>query len=163
MARKKNKRNTSSKKSRKNSFYFGWWLFVLLLFIFLTFGLAYLGKHRQYLRSVQDAQKNIQNEIVKKTNKVARSLHAKESPKKKNSESFEYEIAIAKVQDYAAADSLKAKLSLLGFVVNITPVVEVGNQLYEVSIGPYKNKRTALADLERLKQNEISGILRKLG
>lgn len=73
-----------------------------------------------------------------------------------------YELEIAHAKTFSAADQLKAELALLGFTASITPIYKQGAQKYYVSIGPYNCKEAATTDQEKLKQNKIRSLLRKL-
>ena len=159
-------RHNVRKKPKKKSSYLGLWLFVLLLFVAFTVGLVYFGKHKQHF-SLKTA---VPQQTVDKTAPVPEVV-TKEVvspkfdfytilPQKINDKAIaEYELEIAIVKDYAAADHLKAELALLGFTVSVTPT---SNQKYQVSVGPYDNKEGATTDLERLKQHKISSKLKKV-
>lgn len=84
-------------------------------------------------------------------------------PEKKNVVTQQdYELAISKTKDFAVADRLKAKLTLLGFTTNIIPIYEKGIQQYYVNIGPYKDKESAYTDQKRLKKNNIHSVPKKI-
>ncbi|CAL7961618.1 SPOR domain-containing protein [Gammaproteobacteria bacterium] len=168
MTRDYAKRNTYRKNPKKKSSYLGLWLFVLFLFAAFTTGLVYLGKYKQQLRLKIPAIPKI---INKPASTPPSEVTTKEAtaptfdfytilPQKTNNKAIaEYELEIATVKDYAAADRLKAELALLGFTVSIT---KAHNQKYQITVGPYDNKDAATTDLERLKQNKISGGLKKI-
>ena len=162
------KRNTYRKSPKKKSSYLGLWLFVLFLFVAFTTGLVYLGKHKQQLhlkktttpKTISKPAPAPPSEVTTKEATAPTFDFYTLLPQKTNSKTVaEYELEIATVKDYAAADHLKAELALLGFTVSITPT---RGQKYQVTAGPYDNKEGATTDLERLKQNKISGKLKKI-
>ena len=73
-----------------------------------------------------------------------------------------YELSIATVSDFAAADHLKAELALLGFAASITPIYQNNIQKHHVSIGPYDDKESALIKQKKLKENGIKSELKKV-
>ncbi len=73
-----------------------------------------------------------------------------------------YELEIAIVDDFASADNLKARLTLLGFAVSITPIYQDGTKKYYVSIGPYQNRDATLVIQKKLKDEKITAKLKKL-
>lgn len=158
MTRDYAKRNTYRKSLKKKSSYLGLWLFVLLLFAAFTTGLVYLGKHKQQLHLKTPTIPKIANKLAPTPPPIFDFYTI--LPQKTNNKAIaEYELEIATVKDYTAADRLKAELALLGFTVSITPTY---NQKYQITIGPYDNKDAVIADLKRLKQNKISGKLKKI-
>ena len=160
MTRDYAKRNVSRRKPKKKSSYLGLWLFVLSLFVIFTVGLVYLGKHKQqpHLNNPKIVDKPIIKEV--KETAVPKFDFYTLLPQKRNSKAMaEYELEVATVKDYAAADHLKAELALLGFTVSVIPV---SSGKYDISVGPYDNKDGATADLERLKQNKINGKIKKI-
>ncbi|EKE00762.1 MAG: hypothetical protein ACD_21C00283G0002 [uncultured bacterium] len=161
------KRSAPRKRTPKKTSYLGLWFFVLLLFVVLTFGLVYLGKQKQYLHSVSSSSQKVvvtpKQEVVTKKAIAPKFDFYTIQPLTKNKNSLaEYELAVAVAKDYAAADHLKAELALLGFTADIIPIRVKGSQKYQVNVGPYDNKGVAMADLEKLKQNKISGKLKKV-
>lgn len=168
MTRDYAKRNTYRKNPKKKSSYLGLWLFVLSLFVAFTAGLVYFGKHKHQLHPKKTT-------APKTINKPAATPPSESTNKETNTPTFdfytllpqktsgktvaEYELEVATVKDYTEADHLKAELALLGFTVSITPT---SNKKYQVTVGPYDNKEGATTDLERLKQNKISGKLKKI-
>ena len=168
MTRDYAKRSAQKKKTKKKSSHFGLWLFVLLLFTTFTFGLVYLGKYKQQHPhpKASSPQKIVihqqQKEITTKTTNTPKFDFYTLVPQKRNNNIIAgYELEIATVKDYTAADHLKAELTLLGFAVSIVPIREENIQKYYISVGPYNNKESATVDLERLKLNKISGKIKK--
>jgi len=169
MTRDYAKRNTYRKNPKKKSSYLGLWLFVLFLFAAFTTSLVYLGKHKQQPHLKTSATPKTVSKSAAPT--PSSEITTKEAtaptfdfytllPQKTNNKAVaEYELEIATVKDYAAADHLKAELALLGFTVSITPTQ---NKKYQITVGPYDNKDGATTDLERLKQNKISSKLKKI-
>lgn len=163
MARDYAKRNVSRKKHKNKSLHLKAWLFVLFLFATFTFGLVFFGKYKQqsHIKTPKTPKtQKIEKKIIKKEETAPRFDFYTISPQKRNNKSIsEYELEIATVADYTAADHLKAELVLLGFTVSVTPT---HNQKYQVSVGPYNSKESVVADLERLKQNKIHGEIKKI-
>lgn len=154
------------KKPKKKSSYFGLWLFVLLLFVAFTVGLVYFGKHKQDVSLKTTVPQKTVDKAVSAPEVVTKEVTSPRFdfytilPQKTNDKAIaEYELEIATVKDYAAADQLKAELALLGFTVSVTPTL---NQKYLVTVGPYDNKDGAIIDLNRLKQHKISSKLKKI-
>lgn len=87
-------------------------------------------------------------------------------PQKKDNKSDKlevaYELDIATVADFAAADRLKAELALLGFAASITPIYQNNIQKYHLSVGPYDTKESALANQKKLKTNGVKSELKKV-
>lgn len=158
------KRNVYRKKSKKKTSYLGLWLFVLFLFAAFTAGLVYMGKHKQQFHPRPSVPQISPTETITKEVAAPKFDFYTMLPEKKSTKAMaEYELEIATLKDYAAADRLKAELALLGFTASIAPArSKNGTQTYEVSIGPYDNKDGAAADLERLKQNKIRGTIKKI-
>jgi cell division protein FtsN len=164
MTRDYAKRNVSRRKPKKKISYLGLWIFVLCLFAAFIVSLVYLGKHNQHVRptiKIISSQPAIETP-VKEIAAPKFDFYTILQQKKNSNTISEYELEIATVKDYAAADHLKAELVLLGFSVSIAPIRQEGLQKYYVTVGPYDNKDGATIDLERLKQNKIRGKLKKL-
>jgi cell division protein FtsN len=172
MTRDYAKRGLSGKKTKKKSLsYLVLWLLVLTLFVVFTLGLVCLGKHKQRSRVSKRTQKTI---ITPAQRQTPAKIKIKEKiapmfdfytilPQTSNSSAAsEYNLEVATIKDYAAADHLKAKLALLGFTASIFPIKANGVKKYQVSVGAYDNKDDANADLERLKQNKIRSELKKV-
>lgn len=157
-----------TRSSKKQSSYFWLWLVFLFLFAAFTFGLVYFGKNKPKVMSDADVsigKKVEEKKIEKSTPPVTTFDFYTMLPQKKHSRvtAEEYELEIATVKDYAAADRLKAELALLGFAASIAPSrSKNGMPAYNISIGSYDNKDSATADLARLKQNKIYGKLKKI-
>lgn len=163
MTRDYAKRGTHRKKSKKKSSYFGLWLFVLFLFAAFTASLVYFGKTKTHVNQKIINKTTAHNKPENKNIITPKFDFYTILPQRKNSKNIsEYELEITAVKDYAAADHLKAELALLGFTASIIPIHSENGQKYSVSVGPYDNKDGATADLERLKQNKISGKLKKV-
>ena len=171
-----------STKSKKPGSYFVLWLFVICIFVVFVGVLLYLGKNKRRVNPIVEPEPKVKIEQkIKPVTPPAKTPSPTENivavkeqappkfefytmlPQKKNGDSIGgYELEITTLTNYAAADHLKAKLSLLGFAVSITPLHDDGLQKYYVTIGPYDDKESATADLERLQQNKISGKLKKI-
>jgi cell division protein FtsN len=160
------KRGSSRKRSPKNASHFGLWVLFLGLFAVFTFGLVYLGKHKPpvYSKPPLSPPPKVLNETkAAAVPKFDFYTLLPSTPKGNNHiKKAEYELEVAMVKDYTAADHLKAELTLLGFAVSITPIREDNTQKYCISVGPYNNQESAAADLERLKHNKISGKIKKM-
>jgi len=179
------KRNFSRKKTKKSNFPL-WLISVLLLLAFIA-GLIITNKQPQYnylsLKKIITATINLKkksllyfkpapqipsdaNTQITKTTNVPAPIFKFYStlPKKKSTQhtTQEYELEVAVTKDFAAADSLKAELILLGFTVSVTPIYKNGTQKYCVSIGPYETKESAIADQQKLNQNKIRSSLKKI-
>ncbi|MDR1057195.1 MAG: SPOR domain-containing protein [Coxiellaceae bacterium] len=89
------------------------------------------------------------------------TLQQKEDLRKTKKPDDAYELEIAILDNFAAADRLKAELALLGFPASITPIYKQGIQKYYISTGPYDNKENAIIDAQKLKQNHIKSNLKK--
>jgi cell division protein FtsN len=157
MTRDYAKHSRYRKRPKKKYSYLGLWLFVLFLFTAFTTGLVYLGKYKQQLPLKTPAAPK----TISKPGSTAPVFDFYTIlPQKPNNKAMaEYELEIATVKDYAAADRLKAELALLGFIVSIT---KAHNQEYQITVGPYDNKDSAANDLATLKQNKISAKLKKI-
>ena len=154
------------KKPKKKLSSFILWALVLLLFITLTFGLVYFGKHKQKMQTTKKItslpKQQKETKIIKEVAIPQFDFYTILPQKNHNKSLTEYELEIMTVKNYSAADHLKAELTLLGFTVSITPIRKNGVQKYLVTVGPYDNKDGALADLARLKHNKINGRLKKI-
>lgn len=157
-----NRRNSYRRKPKKKSAYLGLWLFILSLFAALTISLVYLGKQKQRLQPPTKAKPITKVITTKEVVTPKFDFYTILSQKKAGGVVSEYELEIAIVKSYAAADRLKAELALLGFTASILPIRKQGIQKYYVSVGPYDNNDGAVADLEKLKQNNINGKLKKI-
>ncbi len=156
--------------SKKKNSYFRMWLFVLMVFILFTVGLVYFGKNKQ-LRKLYCYKNLVKDEaqvVIKIKAKVKEmpipkvDFYTMLPAKKFNKSTQGYELEVAIVEKYAAADRIKAELALIGFMASVAPIRKNGAQVYEVSVGPYDSKDMAIADLEKLKQNKISGKLKNI-
>jgi hypothetical protein len=179
MSRDYAKRNSSCKKSRKGHLY----LLIILLLAALITSLVMPDKYREFgnkLCQISFIQKMLGSkqqpalpkkiatkETITKTVTTAKFdfyniLPQKKDDKINNSETI-YELAVATVVSFAAADHLKAELALLGFAASITPIYQNNIQKYHVSIGPYADKDSVLVNQKKLKTNGIKSELRKVG
>lgn len=166
---KKHHAKKNVKKKRKSHAFL--WFFTLILFVAFTLGLVYLGKHQ---RAIKHHTKTVSKHVVapKPVSNATANKTVTPEPKfdfytllpQKNKDAIvpEYELEIATVKEFADADRTKAELSLLGFDVNIASLKKDNEQLYKVSIGPYDNKDNALADQNRLQQDNIKSVLKKI-
>jgi cell division protein FtsN len=167
MTRDYARRSFKRKKSKKKSRYL-----LILLFLIFALGLVLLHKHQKLIADlIKIKPTEIKASPENKTATIAKKITTPKfdfysilpAPAKKSGNAeIEYELEITVVNDFAAADRLKAELSLLGFVVSITPTYSQGIQKYHVSIGPYDNEAGANADQQKLKQNKIKSTLKKL-
>lgn len=74
-----------------------------------------------------------------------------------------YVLQVGSFKDYDAADSVKAKLSLMGIVPEIQRVVINGQDVrYRVRVGPFKDRGKLAQTRYRLKENEMNYMLLKL-
>lgn len=170
MSRDYAKRKTTRKKSKKPSRLL--WLALLLLGGLFIVGLVAIGKYHKPIRKLTKINSEKKPLVVTPTIPADVTTTTTITtpkfdfynilPQKKPGEIVvTYELAVATVKDFAAADNLKARLTLLGLVVSITPIHKQGIQKYQVSVGPYDNKDGALADQEKLTQNKIKSLLKK--
>lgn len=84
-------------------------------------------------------------------------------PQNDSSDNDMYVLQVGSFKDYDAADSVKAKLALLGIVPEIQRVVINGQDVrYRVRVGPFKNREKLAQARYRLKQNEMNFMLLKL-
>jgi len=84
-------------------------------------------------------------------------------PQNDSSDSDMYVLQVGSFKDYDAADSVKAKLALLGIVPEIQRVVINGQDVrYRVRVGPFKDREKLAQARYRLKQNEMNFMLLKL-
>jgi hypothetical protein len=168
------KRRTYRKRSAKKSY---WKLWVFTVFFFLVFiaGLLFIGKHQiswhnvikfptRHAKKVSvPIKKVVPPPAVAKPTTLPQFDFYKILPQKKITGTIpEYDLEIALVKDYSAADHYKAELALLGFAVKITTLHVSDTAVYRVAVGPYDNKEGALADQKLLKQNKIKSTLRKI-
>ena len=72
-----------------------------------------------------------------------------------------YELVIASTDDFANADNLKAKLTLLGFSINLVAGYHGGVKKYQVTAGPYNSPQEAVAMQRKLKAEGIRSKLKK--
>ena len=73
-----------------------------------------------------------------------------------------YVLQVASFKTFSDADTLKAKLSLLGFEVNVHHFKAAsGQEWYRVWIGPYASKQQAQQAQAQLSQNKVSSLLRQ--
>jgi len=159
MSRDYAKKGGSSKKSKKGNMAI--WIILLLGFTMFVSALIFIKDYRneknKFEQKISSAKKTISKKIS-----TAKFDFYDTSPKKKNvalKKAYELEITI--VDNYDSADHLKAKLTLLGFSVNIYPILKKGTQKYRITTGPYENKDKALANQKRLKRNKINSELKK--
>jgi cell division protein FtsN len=74
-----------------------------------------------------------------------------------------YVLQVGSFKDYDAADSVKAKLSLLGVVPEIQRVVINGQDVrYRVRLGPFKDRQELDQTRQRLMENNMNFMLLKL-
>jgi cell division protein FtsN len=67
----------------------------------------------------------------------------------------EYSVQVSSFRTEKDADSLKAKLLLLGFIPKIEKASVKGRTWYRVKIGPYQQMKSVDAIVSRLKENNI--------
>jgi len=176
------KRTSNRKKSKKKPGRS--WLKILFFLVILAISLVAINKYKYLI--INSAKNFISKNIgdITHINLEKKSTTAKQQPateaitktvatpkfdfyntsptKKISGIQTEYELEIAIVKDFAAADRLKAELALLGFTASITPIHKHSTQEYSVSIGPYDNKDAATIDQEKLKQDKIKSTLTKM-
>lgn len=159
MSRDYAKRSSSRKKYKKS--YLVIWIVLLLAFTMFVTALVFIKKHSPHKNSLEQ-------KITETKQAISRSIKAVKfdfyntSTKTRNQElKNRYLLEIAIVNDFAAADHLKAKLTLLGFTVNIAPILKQGVQKYHINVGPYADKDDATVAQKRLKRNKISSRLKK--
>lgn len=164
---KKHSTKKSSKKQKKSS-YLLLWLITLILFALFTLGLVYLGKHQREIRHQKKIipkkiviPKPVCNEPVKSA-PIPKFDFYTLLPQKDHNAAVIYELDITTVKNYADADHIKAELSLLGIEANISSSKCGDQEVFRVMSGPYDNKDAALADQQRLKQNDIKCTLKKV-
>ena len=87
------------------------------------------------------------------------NISTKNSEKEITTESYELVIAVA--NDFANADNLKAKLTLLGFSINILASYHGGVKKYQVTAGPYSSPQEAVAIQQKLRAEGIKSKLKK--
>jgi len=176
------KRSSNRKKSKKKSGRS--WLKILFLLVMLAIGLVAINKYKYLIinstknfiskniidithinleKKITPTNQQPATEAITKTVTTPKFDFYNILPMKKTSGAeTEYELEIAIVKDFAAADRLKAELALLGFTASITPIHKHSTQEYSVSIGPYDNKDAATIDQEKLKQDKIKSTLTKM-
>jgi len=169
MSRDYAKRSFSRKKSKKSYPYL--WLMLLILFAAFITGLVMFNKYKHYnselpqINSVKKITSTKQAHVETVTKIITKPKFDFYNilPQKKDSKSeIAYELEIATVNDFVAADRLKAELALLGFAASITPIYQQGIQKHHICIGPYDNKDNAVADQQRLKLNKVKSVLKKV-
>ncbi len=105
-------------------------------------------------------------EIITKTDTTPKFDFYNILPQKKESKTHKpemaYELGIATVDDFAAADRLKAELALLGFAASITPTYQHNIQKYYVSVGPYNDKDGAITNQKKLKTSGVKSEIKKV-
>lgn len=75
----------------------------------------------------------------------------------------QYVLQVGSFRQFADADALKAKLSLLGFEVNVHHYQAEGNQeWYQVWVGPYASAEAAQKIQSRLAKNQVNSLLRQV-
>lgn len=163
------RRGVKRQKPKKNHLLL-WIIFLLLGTAFIA-GLLTLGKYHRSIRKLTKKttpEKSTTAVALKAASRPEQTISPKFEfynilpQKKSNQLEITYELEIAIVNDFAAADNLKARLALLGLVASTTPVYKQGNQKYQITVGPYDNQDGALADLQKLKQNGIKSSLKKI-
>jgi len=75
----------------------------------------------------------------------------------------QYIVQIAALSHFKEADQLKAQLLLLGFEVHVSPLIQKGQTLQRVWIGPFAHKSGAVSIQQQLKQNQITSTVLKSG
>jgi len=70
-----------------------------------------------------------------------------------------YMIQVGSFRAYGEADSLKAKMALLGIEADIDPVSSKGEQWLRVRVGPFTDKREMNKIRNRLHKNNINTML----
>lgn len=71
----------------------------------------------------------------------------------------EYSVQVSSLRHMKDADSLKAKLLLLGFIPKIEKAQVKGLTWYRVKIGPYQHIKSVDAIVSRLKENNIGAMV----
>lgn len=71
----------------------------------------------------------------------------------------EYSVQVSSFRKEKDADSLKAKLLLLGFIPKIEKANVKGQTWYRVKIGPYQQMKSVDAIVSRLKENNIGAMV----
>lgn len=150
------------------------WLTLLLLFSALVSGLLMLHKYYYHGRNVATLRPLSNNPVSRRAAPVVEVAKVATIPKfdfynispeeqeKKLRTKTAYELKIAVMDDFAAADRLKAELALLGFAASIFPIYQHNIQKYEISVGPYASEDKANADRQKLKLNKLESVVRVL-
>jgi len=73
-----------------------------------------------------------------------------------------YIVQVASVRAMTDAETLRAKLSLLGFSANIQKTVAQGITWYRVNIGPVATKDNAMTVQKDLQEHNIDSLVKKL-
>jgi cell division protein FtsN len=168
------KRQTRKKYKRKaTKSHWKLWLFSLSLLIAFAISLIFLNKTHNIktatkkiipLQAITTAQKPVASEINKPQFDFYTILPKEKVniPETSTENKTQYFLQIATFKNYTAADQLRAKLALLGFDVYIDKIKSKGDTvLNRINVGPYFSYKTAKQDQQRLKENNISGMLRK--
>lgn len=90
-----------------------------------------------------------------------RTQQQKESPKV--TQPGQYVIQVGSFKDYSAANSVKAKLALIGLEANIQKAkLQSGQTWYRVRLGPEDSTHKVNAMLKRLKAHDIDSMVMKV-
>lgn len=166
---KRNSRKTA-KKSQKSARRWPWIVLslALLLYILWQFSGSYPppGKFNLNLKNYLPA---VLQKLSVETVKINKSVTSPKfefynvTPKNNEKETTteSYELVIGITNDFASADNLKAKLTLLGFPINILTIYQGGEKKYQVTAGPYNNPQDTVAMQRKLKAEGVKSKLKK--
>jgi len=156
------------KKSKKKSHHYQW-LTVICLVIIFGFALYFIKTTQ-----TQSIQAQVQPtkpmhpkplfefyDILQRETQEIRPVPTKPSKPVQPIPEAKYVIQIASFQNYTDADKLKANLLLLDFKATIHSAVINQKTWYRLYLGPFDSKKSAETQLIRVKENQLTGFLRR--
>lgn len=136
-------------------------LLAILLVAGFSYGLWYVKTNADPKLVKQQANPQLEKEELAKpqTPEFIKEIKEQEIQVevKKLEQKGPYVMQCASFRTYSQAESLKAKIAFTGLIAEIQESKGSSGIWYKVRLGPYKTKRLAESDKNKLKRNKITG------
>jgi cell division protein FtsN len=174
-----NKKKKSKKKKSSGKKPIVMWLVVVLLIVVFVSGLYWLSQ----LSSKKQSMKVVSVKVEKKKNPVKKkpiipkikfefyNLLPKENDNlptvntgtvQQPQEQIRYILQVASLKNFSDADTMKAKLILNGYNVQVKKITSTGTVWYRVQVGPFGSINAATNAQVTLRKEKFDSIIRKV-